>query len=236
MAGKRGRPRRNLPYLAAREIVRGEMLKSSIEYAKWWKHNMPSVIPKRPDRAYGNCGWIGWGDFLGSNNPFPCTRRKFRSYKESRAFAQTLGCKTIADWYEKCRKGLVPADIPKRPDLYYQKSRDWIMWKDFLGYTGKDRANAVAETDHIIYIIKYPELPANVFTIGVTNEGKAGLIGRRDQFGFTILNGYYHDKESNWMELIEPYIRQYYIGDKNFICNNINDVFSVLSMRYVTVT
>lgn len=210
------------------------MLKSISEYRKWWLHNKPSTIPKNPHRSYAAI-WIGWGDFLGTNNPFPYVRRKFRTYKDSRAWAQTLGLTTKTQWLEYCKNPGFPADVPKRPDLYYQKSLQWLTWKNFLGYTATDRVAALGETDHIIYVIQYPELPTNVYTIAITNEGKAGLLARRQQLGFTIITGYYHDKESDWMAKLQPFLRPYHIGNNNYICNNINDVISVLSMTYLVV-
>lgn len=210
------------------------MLKSSVEYRKWWMANKPSTIPKNPNRAYHKV-WKGWGDFLGTNNPFPCVRRKFRPYKEARAYAHTLGCTNNAQWFAHCKSPNFPADIPKRPDIYYQKTKDWLMWKDFLGYRASDRVAALGETDHIIYVIQYPELPSNVYTLGITNEGKSGLIQRRNEYGFTIIAGYYHDKQSDWMAKVRPYVRQYHVGEKNYICNNIADVLSVLSLDYLVV-
>lgn len=234
MERKRGRPRKSLPYEQAREIVRGEMLKSINEYRKWWLHNKPSTIPKNPNRSYASI-WKGWGDFLGTNNPFPYVRRKFRTYKDTRAWAQTLGLTSKAGWLEYCHRPDFPGDVPRRPDLYYQKSLDWITWKSFLGYTASDKIAALGETDHIIYVIQYPEFPSNVYTLGITAEGKAGLIARRQEHGFTILAGYYHDKESDWMAKIRPFIRQYSVGANNYICNNINDVHAALSLAYLVV-
>jgi hypothetical protein len=210
------------------------MLKSSLEYRKWWMHNRPSTIPKNPNRAYASV-WMGWGDFLGTYNPFPCSRRKFRPYKEARAWAQTLGFTTKAQWMAHCKAKDFPADVPKRPDIYYFKSKDWLTWKDFLGYRVSDRVAALSETDHIIYVIQYPELPTNVFTLGITAEGKSGLITRQQQYGFAIIAAYYHDKQSDWMGKLKPFIRPYHVGERNFICNNVAEIISVLSMDYLVV-
>lgn len=211
------------------------MLKSSVEYRKWWMHNKPSTIPKNPNRAYHKM-WKGWGDYLGTDNPFPCVRKKFRSYRDARAWAQTLRLRNKAQWFEYCKTGNVPVDVPRRPDFYYQKSRNWLTWKDFLGYTAEDRVNAVKDNDHIIYIIQYPELPTNVYTIGITAEGKSGLIARQRELGFRILDGYYHDKNSDWFGKIEPVVRKYHVGTNNYIVQNIYDVISALSMAYDKVT
>lgn len=210
------------------------MLKSSIEYKKWWMHNKPSIIPKNPNRAYAR-EWIGWGDFLGTANPFPFVRKKFREYKDARAWAHTLGLRTKLEWIAYCKDPNFPPDVPKRPDLFYQQSRTWLTWKDFLGYRVSDRIAALNETDHIIYVIQYPELPSNVYTLGITSEGKVGLLTRQEQYGFNIIGAYYHDKESDWMGKLDRYVRQYHVGDKNYICNNINDVLSTLSMSYLVV-
>ena len=128
-----------------------------------------------------------------------------------------------------------PADVPKRPDIYYFKSKDWLTWKDFLGYRVSDRVAALSETDHIIYVIQYPELPSNVFTLGITGEGKSGLLARREQYGFTIIAAYYHDKNSDWMEELRPFGCQYHVGERNYICNNVADILSVLSLNYLVV-
>jgi hypothetical protein len=231
---KVGRPRRCLPYEASREIVRSEMIKSRVEYIRWWMDNRPSVIPKSPDRAYKK-EWRGWGDYLGHSNPFPFARRKFRSYRDSRAWAHNTGCKTRAEWLLYCKRPDFPVDVPKRPDIYYNKTLEWMTWKEFLGRSVSDKVAALGESENIIYVIQYPELPSNVYTIGITNEGKAGLIARRDQFGFNILAGYHHDNTPGWIDCIEDYIRKYHIGNNNYICNNINDVLSTLSLRYHVV-
>lgn len=210
------------------------MLKSSVEYRKWWLYNRPATIPKNPNRAYAAV-WKGWGDWLGTYNPFPCTRRKFRNYRDARAWAQSLGLKNKTQWIDYCRNKNFPADVPKRPDIYYQKSKDWIMWKDFLGYTAADRVAVLNETDHIIYVIQYPDLPTNVFTIGVTNEGAAGLVARKQEHGFTIIAAFFHDRQSDWMERIERYVKQYHIGNKNYIVPNVSDVIAELSLHYKAV-
>jgi hypothetical protein len=224
-----------MPYEEARAIVRAEVLKSSVEYRKWWLDNRPSRIPKNPNRAY-HAVWQGWGDYLGTNNPFPCVRRKFRPYAEARAWAHTLGLTNKAQWFDYIRAGKpVPADVPRRPDIYYQKTKEWLTWKSYLGYKVADRVAVISETDHIIYIVQYQELPTNVYTIGITNEGKSGIITRSQELGFRIIAGYYHDKQSDWMSKISKYIRPYHVGNTNFICNNIAEVLSELSLHYLVV-
>lgn len=230
-----GRPRRSAPYEEAREIVRAEGLASMIDYKKWWMHNKPSIIPKNPQRSYVNTGWVGWGDFLGTHNPFPCSRRSFRSYKEARAWAHTLGLKSKAEWMRYTKREDFPDDVPRRPDIYWHESQEWLTWRAFLGYEIQDRVAVIGETDHIIYIIQYAELPANVFTISITNEGKQGLLARQAQYDFRIVAGFYHDKTSNWFEKIEKYVKPYHLGRNNYIVHNVVEVISEFTSHYIQV-
>lgn len=230
----RGRPRVNVSFVEARELVRAEALGSKTEYDRWWLYNRPTMIPKRPDRAYKK-EWTNWNDFLGNNNPYPWIKRKYRSFKEARAWARNLGLKTLAEWAEYTRRPDFPNDVPKRPDYYYRKSNEWFTWPDFLGTKVKDRIGSLKETDHIIYLIKYNELPLNVYTVGVTNEGLSSILHRQQQYGFQIIKLFYHDKESDWLAKIKKYIRPYHVGNGNFIIDNIYDVIGELSLSYLEI-
>ena len=69
----RGRPRYCFSYQEAAQIAQSEGITSAKEYAKWWKFNLPSRMPKRPDAAYRSQGF-SWLYFLGGNNTFPMAR------------------------------------------------------------------------------------------------------------------------------------------------------------------
>ncbi len=50
---------------------------------------------------------------------------------------QRIGVKTIHEWQRACKKGIIPLDIPRRPDSYY-KDKGWINWGDWFG-TGRGK-------------------------------------------------------------------------------------------------
>jgi hypothetical protein len=209
------------------------MQKSSVEYKKWWLFNKPSRLPKNPDRAYHKV-WIGWGDFLGHSNPFPCVRRKFRSYTDARVWANGLGLTNRTMWFEYCKRPDFPPDVPKRPDVYYQHSLEWISWKIFLGYKVTDRIAAIGTTDHIILITRNPNTPRNVYTIGMTILGKDAILTQQRERGFAIVAAFYHDKNSEWLPKIQMHMSPY--GEGTFIVNNIADILNVLSLNYISVS
>lgn len=229
---KPGRPRISYEYEDAREIVRAEMLKSSLEYRKWWLFNRPARLPKNPQRAYHKI-WQGWGDFLGHSNPFPCTRKKFRSYRDSMIWANGLGMTNRAQWLEFCKNPNFPPDVPKRPDVYYQKTLEWVSWKKFLGYKVTDKIAAMGSTDHIILITRGQNTPRNVFNIGVTLLGQDAILAEQKVRGFTIVGAFYHDKNSDWQQRISPYMSYY--DDTSFIVPNIADILNILSLNYLSV-
>ena len=58
--------------------------------------------------------------------------RAFLPFDTARAFVQSLGLKSSADWREYCGSGQKPADIPSNPDLTYEH-RGWTSFGDWLG-------------------------------------------------------------------------------------------------------
>ena len=56
-----------LPFHEARAYVRSLGVESSTQWVKKYakSKNLPDNIPKTPNIAYKNAGWISWGDFLG---------------------------------------------------------------------------------------------------------------------------------------------------------------------------
>lgn len=169
-----GRKKRSLPFEEARKIVRSERIESVAQYKKWHDLNKPAGIPKRPDRAYKDV-FISWNDFLGNTNPFPVIKHTFRPFVEARAFAQSLNISKKEDWFRVCDDGKKPKDIPRRPDLYYRKSNEWVSWGNFLGVTVVARAETVANTDTIFFVIYNPRATKNYFRCGITNGGVSSV-------------------------------------------------------------
>lgn len=224
---KVGRPRVNLEFHEARELVRNENISSVAQYRKWWQLNTPAKIPKRPDRAYKN-EWAGWNDFLGSNNPFPCVKRKFRPFREARSFVQQLGLKNKAEWWEYAKSSRKPSDIPSRPDLIYRN--DWFTWKDFIGADVASVKRNIEEADAIFFIIQNAGRPHNVFQMGITLEGKQAILQAQYQHRFRIVGMFYCEIEFNWIDFAEEHGRKYWDSGRNdeYMIPNINDfVFQI---------
>lgn len=229
---QRGRKRRSFPFEEARELIRKESLSSKVDFDKWHSFNKPSRIPKRPDRAYKH-QWKGWSNFLGTNNPFPCVRRSFRPYKDARAFAHSLGLQNRTQWFDFCRDGKKPKDIPSRPDLFYAKSREWYTWREFLGYTALERLTANTQTETIIYVMKPPNLPNNVYRIGITNGGKSSLVAAQTQGGFTIAAMFFHDGKFDWRSLLAKHSTPYWHGSgvEEYVVHGVAEFLNGLSER-----
>lgn len=226
-----GRIRRNYEFHEARELVRGEAIGSREQFFKWYKANNPARIPKRPDRAYKH-EFKGWNDFLGNNNPFPCVKKSFRSYKEARQFAHTLNLKNKAQWIAYAKDGDKPVDIPSRPDIAYQKTGEWFSWKEFLGYDIIDKIQAVQEQDQYLFIIRYNNLPTNVYRFGITNAGLNYLKEKQQKDNFQIIRVFQCIGDSNWKNIISRTTSVYAQTDKpnTMIAPNIFQTINDLMM------
>jgi superfamily II DNA or RNA helicase len=61
--------RKFLPFEQARGFARKLKLQSESEWRAYCKSGRrPSDIPSNPGKAYRNSGWLGWGNWLGTNN------------------------------------------------------------------------------------------------------------------------------------------------------------------------
>jgi hypothetical protein len=110
----------------ARKFVQALRLKSYKDWTEYCKSgNKPQDIPASPYVTYKN-EWKEMGDWLGTGKT-----RDYRSFEESRKFAQSLNLKSIAEWTEYCKSGNKPPDVPANiPQIYKNK---WKGYGDFLG-------------------------------------------------------------------------------------------------------
>lgn len=224
---KRGRPRINHEFRDARMLVRQEQLGSVQQFHKWWALNTPGKIPKRPDRAYKN-EWQGWPDFLGVYNEYPCIKRKFRSFNESRAFAQQQGFNTKSEWLEFAKSGEKPKDVPSRPDIVYRE--EWFTWKDFLGADVASVKRNIDTAKAIFFIISRHGRPSNVYQFGITLEGLQTILDAQRNQGFKIIDLFHCDITFNWKGFAEDHGRNYWEGgtEDEYIVPNISDfIFQV---------
>jgi hypothetical protein len=118
------------PFKEARNFVRSRKLKNEREWRIYCQSGKkPADIPATPANVYGNDGWIGWGDWLGTGRVAHGGQRPF---KEARDFVRRLGLKSSVEWLDYCRSGKRPGDIPSNPYKTYAKS-GWVGMGDWLG-------------------------------------------------------------------------------------------------------
>jgi superfamily II DNA or RNA helicase len=119
------------PLEEARAFVRKLGLKNLDEWREYCvSEKRPPDIPTNPNVMYADAGWINMGDWLGTGN-VSWREVKFRSFKEARAFVRKLGIKSKDQWYDYCKTGKKPDDIPSNLDNTYRD--DWTGWPAFLG-------------------------------------------------------------------------------------------------------
>ena len=121
-----------LSFKDAHAFVLGLGLTSQSEWRTWCKTtSRPDSIPANPVRAYQGSGWISWRDWLGTAANQP-RKRNYRMFEEARAYVQTLGLESKAEWGKWAKSDARPTDIPAwPPDVY--KDNGWISWGDWLG-------------------------------------------------------------------------------------------------------
>lgn len=119
-----------LPFKEARRFVHNLKLKSFSDWKKYYKSSKrPDNIPSCPGRTYKS-EWKGYGDWLGTN-VIAAQNKIYRSFEEARRFVRTLNLKSYKEWYEYCKSGNKPIDIPFRVERTYKK--DWMGIGDWLG-------------------------------------------------------------------------------------------------------
>ncbi|MFL2692389.1 MAG: DEAD/DEAH box helicase family protein [Gammaproteobacteria bacterium] len=142
MANWLGSIQRNKPYKdrkyksfkEARKFVRNLGIANQKEWRSYSESNqIPDDIPKFPELAYKDKGYIGLWDWLGSD----LTRARnlnYLAFEEARTYVHSLGLKTTEEWKANYKKGNLPVNIPKTPRRIYKD--EWISMGDWLG-TGK---------------------------------------------------------------------------------------------------
>ena len=132
-----------MSFSEARAFVRRIGLKSSSEWSAYCKNELPGVppkpdsIPAGPRQQYQNSGWIGMGDWLGTDTVAPGSQ-EYLPFEEARSFVRSLNLKNQSQWNAYCRSnGLLgkppkPSNIPATPDRIYKKT-GWISMGDWIG-------------------------------------------------------------------------------------------------------
>jgi hypothetical protein len=90
------------------------------EWTKFTQSNRrPDDIPVHPERSYKK-EWKGYGDWLGTGN-IADKDRVYRPFNEARDFVRALNLKGQKAWFEYCKSGNKPNDIPSNPWNTYKQ-------------------------------------------------------------------------------------------------------------------
>jgi hypothetical protein len=119
------------PFEEARKFVHMLELKNQREWKDYCKSGKkPSDVPDSPDRSYRN-EWKSWGDWFGTIAP---SEIEYRAFEEARKFVHSLRLKDRDEWYDYCKSGKKPEDIPSNPDKTY--GMEFGGYSDWIGYEG----------------------------------------------------------------------------------------------------
>lgn len=141
------------PFRRARAFVRALGLRSQVEWVAYAKGRLPGRDPKpdgvpvSPERVYAHRGWGGLGDWIGTGTVAP-SQRRFRPFREARAWARSLKLRSSTEWERFSaggmpEKGKRPGDIPSNPSQKY-RGKGWKGYKDWLGNRGKQPRKQVS--------------------------------------------------------------------------------------------
>jgi hypothetical protein len=119
-----------LLFPVAREHIRKLNFSNKKEYDRYCKSGeKPSSIPATPDKVYKN-EWISWGDWLGTG-AISSRKKIFLPFEESREYIRKQKIPNTEEWYEYCKSGKKPDNIPVCPNRKYKSK--WKGWADWLG-------------------------------------------------------------------------------------------------------
>jgi hypothetical protein len=134
--------RKYRPFLDARKFARALELKSTADWKRFCKGELPrkgklpSDVPANPAQTYREKGWTSWGDWLGTGY-VANQLRNYMSFPHARAFARSLELKSKEEWKRYTRGELskvsrLPDEIPKTPWFTYE-GKGWAGIANWLG-------------------------------------------------------------------------------------------------------
>jgi len=119
----------------ARKFVHALNFKGSNDWLEYCKSGKKPVdIPSNPDKTYANDGYVGLGDWLGTDI-IATQNRQYLPFEEAKKFVNTLNIKNFVEWMKYSKSPLKPIDIPTNPNVVYKNS-GWNNMGDWLG-TGR---------------------------------------------------------------------------------------------------
>ena len=104
-----------LVFEEAKTYVHFQKFKNQREWYDYCKSGKkPTNIPSNPMSVYKDNGWINMGDWLGNFN-IRNSDKKYLSYEDARQFVHKLNFGVIQEWYDYCKSGEKPNEIPFNP-------------------------------------------------------------------------------------------------------------------------
>ena len=104
----------------AREFTQKLGLTGQKEWNEYVKSDKRSNhLPAAPWSTYKK-EWTNMGDFFGTGR-ISNKDKVYRPFAEAREFVRSLGIKNYDEWYEYCKSGNKPDDIPTNPWRSYKK-------------------------------------------------------------------------------------------------------------------
>ena len=97
---------------------------------EWKKIEIPSFLPRRPERYYKNRGWISWSDFL-SNDRVQNQKKFFLNYDDCVKWLSKNYTEITSHRHWKTIRKDFPDNIPTNPNVHYV-GKGWIDWKTFF--------------------------------------------------------------------------------------------------------
>ncbi len=138
-----------LNYGEAKIFIKSLELKDYKEWKEYLDGNRkdlpqkPKDIPANPAGVYKNKGWIGIGDWLGSD-AFAYAHFEYLKFSEARKFVRNLELTSSVEWVSYCKGELKhlppkPSNIPANIVRKYE-GKGWNGFKDFI-WSAKHRKN-----------------------------------------------------------------------------------------------
>lgn len=148
----------------ARNYVRSLNLKNLKEWREYASSELkPYDIPYKPERTYKDSGWIGLGDWLGTNTK-RTQDREYLPFEDARDYVQNLGLKNQKDWLNAVQSDWFPTNkIPATPHHVY-KNQGWKGLGDWLG----TKVIAAREME----FMEFNEARAFVRRLNLTNQSE----------------------------------------------------------------
>jgi len=118
-----------LPFEEAREYVRKLGLKDVKEWNEFKKSKeFPENIPKNPKKYPEFTNITNW---ISTSEKYSSPKSKMMSFEDAKKFVRSMGFKGQKEWYQYCKSGKKPTNIPFSPYTAYKDK--WINLADWLG-------------------------------------------------------------------------------------------------------